>query len=99
MAMSVASVRALADHDGYFPERPTTNKFRGERVADGVTVKLGLHIFELGYCVSGERDENVADDDAGLVCGAARLYFKHNRSCFLMALERLAQSLGKADGL
>jgi hypothetical protein len=94
MAISVASVGTLANHYGHFLERSTANKFRRERFANGFTLKLGLHIFQLGYGVPGERDQNIADDDASPVGGAVRLYLKHNRSRLLIALERLAKSVG-----
>src|SRR6202035_4831770 len=84
MDMSFASVRAFTNYDRGLLDRSTANEFRGECLAYGGAVKLGLHILELSDRMPRERDENIADRDAGLARRAVRLDFKDNRGCLLV---------------
>jgi hypothetical protein len=99
MAMSFASALAFADHDVDFLRRAATYEFESERLADGVAVKLGVHVFEARYGMAGERDENVADHYASFVRGTFRLDFENDGGGFFITLEGFAKRVGQAHGL
>src|ERR1700687_173409 len=65
-AISFASVRAFRYHNAPSLNRPATNKFQRERFADRVCSKMELNVFKSSDRVARKRDQDVADDDAGL---------------------------------
>src|SRR5258706_400789 len=99
MATLFTSALAFADYDIHFLGCAAADEFERERLADGFAVELRVDIFETRDRVTSKRDENIADDDAGFVCGALWLDFQDDCSGFFAALQGLAESFGQADGL
>src|SRR5205823_8938760 len=92
MAMLFGSMRALANDDRGFLEGPAAHEFNGERFADGFRAELPVNIFEARDRMTGESHKNIADDDAGFVCGAFRLDLEHDGRGLVVAFECFSRS-------
>ena len=95
--MLFASVRALADNDTGFLRRAATNQFDHNRLADCFRGKLSVHVLHSRDRMRAERDQQIADHDAGFVRGAVRLHFDDDGGGFLIALQRLAKRFRQPD--
>src|SRR5205823_6304927 len=99
MAMLFGSMRALANDDRGFLEGPAAHEFNGERFADGFRAELPVNIFEARDRMTGESHKNIADDDAGFVCGAFRLDLEHDGRGPVVAFECFSKRVRQTHGL
>src|ERR1700722_12603204 len=97
--ISLASMRAFGNRDFGFLQRPTRVEADGERFADCGAVQFGMNVFEAADVVAAERDDDVADHQAGFVGWAVGLDFQHDGGGALFAFECLAKRFGHAHGL
>src|SRR5579864_1807875 len=99
IAMSFRSVSVLANHDTGFLKRAAAHKLEGERFADGFRAELPVNVFEPRDRVACESDEDVTNNDAGLVCRTVRLNFEDDGSGFVVAFQRSPQCIRQAHRL
>ena len=92
--MLVASVRALTRNDISFAQGAAANIFDRDRFPYHVGGKLRVHVLHPHDRMRTERDQQIADHDAGLLRGALRLHFDDNGGGFFISLQRLPESFG-----
>src|SRR5260370_39630730 len=95
----LASARAFADHDVHLLRCAAADELERERFADGFAVKLRVDVFEARDRMARQCDENVSNDDAGLVRRTFGLDFENHGGGFFAALQGLARGVGQTHGL
>src|SRR5262245_50527923 len=97
--MLVRSVRALANNDAGFLERAAANKFEWQGFADGFGAKLAVNVLEPSDRMAGERDKNVANDNAGLVRRTLGFNFEDDGRGVVVALQRFPKRIRQTHRL
>src|ERR1700687_1826086 len=94
MATLLASVRAFCHHQARFLHSAAANEFQSQRFADRAAVELRVDVFQPRYRMAAERDEDIANDDSRLMCGAFRFHLQDNGRGLFAMLQRLTKGLG-----
>src|SRR5260370_1028086 len=95
----LASARAFADHDVHLLRCAAADELERKRLADGFAVQLRVDVFEARDRMARQCDENVSNDDAGLVRRTFGLDFENHGGGFFAALQGLAECVGQTHGL
>src|SRR5258708_23268965 len=99
MAILVDSVQPLAHGDAEFPHRAAADDLCRQRPANILGMELRLHVLELCNGVTGQGQENIANQNACLLRWAAGFHFENNDRCLFFALERFAKRVRQTHRL
>src|SRR5271155_1861898 len=97
--MLFASMLAFRDDDGRFLHHATANELESEWLANRCAVELRMNIFEPRDGMPCERDDDVADDDAGFVSGTVGFDFEDDSRGLFVALQGLTKRIGQTHRL